>query len=636
MERVLSGTRFLSLLVWAVGALAPAPVFATSFATEVIAYIPGTNASGSHRVPLTALGEPSRTTGSGNVTPFEAPFLASEIVSIGAGGSLTIRMGGLVEDDSANPFGIDLLIFGNAFFGRTVDGHASGSIFREPASIAVSQDGLLFVEIPNIFADDLFPTNGWQDEAGTIATDFGRPVEPSLTAADFAGRDFAGIAALYAGSGGGTGVDLASVGLPWIEFVRVSQPAGDTWSAEIDAFADVVAVPEPATGTLLAAALGALALGRRSRARRRPRALRNIAVALLAAFAAVPRAEATPTSSQFIVSFIETSGPATGDVVSVGGSVFVGIGPFGLETQSVIRIDGGVETVLADGFNSLGGFTYDAVNERLIVGDNGGNLSGAATGDTVYAIPDPFGSSATPLAAAALELLPSGSVPGLADLLLDPTDPTGNRLLVTDASEAFPPQGRLLELIISTSVLSVHHGDLEFAAGLASNGVALFVGEALASDFSGRVSSVPLASPGDGFVHLASLSGGEFDLELSADGSLLATSGSSLVRIDAGDGSTSEVASGFGFGTGLFEDANGVVYVLDGSPQSGEANRIWVFTPIPEPNTAALMVLGLAALAGRRRRCAGRRTGPAGKSGRPHDIGSAPHSRDGAPSCFRS
>lgn len=623
MERVLfSGTRFLWLLAWAVGASAPGPAFGTSFATEVIAYVPGTNAAGSHTNPLTALGPPSRITGSGNVTPFNAPFLSTEIVSIGASGSLTIRMAGPVEDDPANPFGVDLLIFGNAFFGSTGDGRASGSVFREPARIAVSQDGLEFVEIANVFADDLFPTNGWQDETGTLPTDFGRPVDPSLTAADFAGRDFAGIAALYAGSGGGTGVDLAVVGLPWIEFVRISQPLGDTWSAEIDAFADVVAVPEPASGALLGAALAALALGRRRRGGRRPRglssvcgrsktmrrhALRMLAVATVAAWVAAPRAEAMPTSSQFTVSFIETSGPATGDVVSVGDSVFVGVGPFGVGTQSVVRIDGGVETILAHGFNSLAGFAYDAVNDRLIVGDNGGNLSGAATGDTLYAIPDPFGAPGIPAPAATLELLPSGSVPGVADVLLDPTDPAGDQLLVTDASEAFPPQGRLLELVLSTSVLTVHHGDLEFAAGLASDGVGLFVGEVLASDFSGRVSSVPLASPGDAFIHLASLPGGEFDLEFSADGSLLATSGTSLVRIDVGDGTTSEVASGFGFGTGLCEDANGVVYVLDGFPQSGEANRIWVLTPIPESGTAALVVLGLAALAGVRRRCGARR-----------------------------
>ncbi len=323
--------------------------------------------------------------------------------------------------------------------------------------------------------------------------------------------------------------------------------------------------------------------------------------ALILGASVAMRAEATPTSSQFTVSFIETSVPAAGDVVRVGSSIFVGVGAFGVGTQSVIRIDGGVETVLADGFNSLAGFAYDAVNDRLIVGDNG--RSGATTGDTVYAVPDPFGSPATPLAATTLELLPSGSVPGLADLLLDPADLTGNRLFMTDASEAFPtPQGRLLELAISTSALTVHHGDLDFAAGLASDAVKLFVGEVLASDFSGRVSSVPSNSPGDALAELAALPGGQFDLELAADGTLLATSGTALVRIDPGNGSTSEVASGFGFAAGLFAGADGVVYVLDGFPQSGEANRIWVLTPIPEPTAAALVSVGLVALAALRRR----------------------------------
>jgi hypothetical protein len=61
--------------------------------------------------------------------------------------------------------------------------------------------------------------------------------------------------AAYAGSGGGTGVDLATVGLAWIQYVRVWQPADATWSTEVDAFADVAAVPEPATWGLAAAIL---------------------------------------------------------------------------------------------------------------------------------------------------------------------------------------------------------------------------------------------------------------------------------------------------------------------------------------------------------------------------------------------
>ena len=87
------------------------------------------------------------------------------------------------------------------------------------------------------------------------ATSFTRPVDPDLTPASFAGLDVAQIAALYAGSGGGAGVDLAPLGLPWIQYVRISQLASDTWSAEIDAVSDV---PEPALLELLA--LGAAAL----------------------------------------------------------------------------------------------------------------------------------------------------------------------------------------------------------------------------------------------------------------------------------------------------------------------------------------------------------------------------------------
>ena len=40
----------------------------------------------------------------------------------------------------------------------------------------------------------------------------------------------------------------------------------------------------------------------------------------------------------------------------------------------------------------FGGFTYDAVNDRLIVADSGLEAGGgsATTGDTIYAITDPF------------------------------------------------------------------------------------------------------------------------------------------------------------------------------------------------------------------------------------------------------
>ena len=79
-------------------------------------------------------------------------------------------------------------------------GLADGVVFAEPARIALSQDGVFWVDASGIFADALFPTIGYQDptgpfsSGGTIPTDFTRPVDPSLDAADFIGLDAAQIA----------------------------------------------------------------------------------------------------------------------------------------------------------------------------------------------------------------------------------------------------------------------------------------------------------------------------------------------------------------------------------------------------------------------------------------------------------
>src|SRR4029077_6165983 len=93
--------------------------FAASFASQVVSYAPGSNAQAGYLDPNTALGSPGRTTGSGpfdgDVTPFNAPYAATDIVSIGAGGSLVVRFDHEVSDDAGNPYGIDLLVFGNSF-----------------------------------------------------------------------------------------------------------------------------------------------------------------------------------------------------------------------------------------------------------------------------------------------------------------------------------------------------------------------------------------------------------------------------------------------------------------------------------------------------------------------------------------
>ena len=47
---------------------------------------------------------------------FDPPYLASQLVSIGAGGSLTVQFGRPVINHPDNRFGTDFVIFGNAGF----------------------------------------------------------------------------------------------------------------------------------------------------------------------------------------------------------------------------------------------------------------------------------------------------------------------------------------------------------------------------------------------------------------------------------------------------------------------------------------------------------------------------------------
>ena len=234
------------------------------WADRVVNYTQGENPGPDpgYTIADTALGPPSMLSGGFLVTPFSSAFTADEIVSIGSGGELTVEFDEPVVDDPNNPFGIDLLVFGNSFF-RTNDFNFDQDttvtgIASEGGEIQVSQDGIEFVTVPNVIADGFFPTNAYADTDDffggpmQVPADFTKPVDPNF---DPTGLGAAATLAGYDGSGGGAGVDIATVGFSSIRFVKVVNPIGSTATPEIDAFADVTPVPEPGGGSLLLAGL---------------------------------------------------------------------------------------------------------------------------------------------------------------------------------------------------------------------------------------------------------------------------------------------------------------------------------------------------------------------------------------------
>ncbi len=246
---------------------------------------------GAYGDPANALGAPSRTVPGWNgpdypATPAAPAWGGGRLVSLdsareddGACGSITVEFDHPVADDPRNPFGLDFIVFGNAL--HTLGGGSSftgvgdpatvvfstGSVAAERGLVEASADGtnwFAFADGP--YADDFAPTMSrlYDPEDPDLSlfgssaitnkwwgapSDATRPVDPSLSGADFKGRSLADYARLYDGSAGGTGFDISAFDLPrdalgrkFIRFVRITTLDPDA-STEVDAVADVAPAP---------------------------------------------------------------------------------------------------------------------------------------------------------------------------------------------------------------------------------------------------------------------------------------------------------------------------------------------------------------------------------------------------------
>lgn len=264
-------------------ALACAGAAASPFASQVVDYDAGSNAAGGYTNAAAALGSPERFTGEGvfpsGVTPFNPAFGADEIVSVGSGGSLTLRFDTAITNNAGHLYGVDMIVFGNAGFidqswtDADPSNDGSGALGANPAmfgaggaaEVWVSADGSDW-RLAAVTTLALFPTLGFRDyldptpgAPGSDPTDFTRPMDPTITLADLAGMGYTDLLALYGESGGGVGIDISGTGLASASFVQFRNTGSAAF--EIDA---VAAVPAPAG--VVSLALGAGLLARRRRA----------------------------------------------------------------------------------------------------------------------------------------------------------------------------------------------------------------------------------------------------------------------------------------------------------------------------------------------------------------------------------
>jgi len=267
---------------FAVSALA-ADFDPNDFAIEVISYNAGDVSS--HKDPCTALGRPSVDTdyfgADRPVVPVYAAWGQDQVVKVGFGGHLVLKFSHKIGDDENNPYGVDFIVFGNAF--QRIGGGVSweyqdpatvtinsDDVYAEPGLVSVSQDGQTWYayDDPNQPKADTFaptlgrmydPNNavdtypGWDNQWWAGVTNPTCPLDPNLTPADFVGKTVAEVCEIYGVSAGGTGFDLQDLaaddyaalgadeqtGRRWIQYVKVEYTESILYETEVDAVADV-------------------------------------------------------------------------------------------------------------------------------------------------------------------------------------------------------------------------------------------------------------------------------------------------------------------------------------------------------------------------------------------------------------
>jgi hypothetical protein len=254
-------------------AACPSFVHAAAYASAVLSYTPGT-ADANFTTPTAALGAPDGLSGENpaasnyfgfpNVlSPFSPAYQGDELVQIGEGGQITLRLSNYLNVGAGKRLGILSnvgLMDGDPtnFSGQNA---TPASAFGGGApTVRVSKDnvnwvtlGPVNVNIPNLYYVNAGPYDS-APPASPQLTDFGKPFEGTL--ASFDGKDFPGTVNAFKTadggySGGGTWLDLSSTGLTQVAYVQLLLPDDNNPNTDARFALDALSIANTATGAPL-------------------------------------------------------------------------------------------------------------------------------------------------------------------------------------------------------------------------------------------------------------------------------------------------------------------------------------------------------------------------------------------------
>ncbi len=180
------------------------------------------------------------------------PDGSNVITEISDGGQIIAMMGRKVYHNPNNPYGIDIVVYGNSFFSASGTSGTisdatdlnsallSSGIFGHSTTLSVSPDGTdwyTFSNTPSLFPDNAYrwddANDSWTDEQLNPT----KPLNPSVYTTDLGGQTVAYGLDQFVGAAGGTGYNLQESGFAWIQYVRL-QPGPGAYTV-IDAIAAV-------------------------------------------------------------------------------------------------------------------------------------------------------------------------------------------------------------------------------------------------------------------------------------------------------------------------------------------------------------------------------------------------------------